>query len=158
MTRNDGKHPDGATLNYTMERGKPLVWDVTCRHPLSTSYIDTATGRSAAVRGSVYGVPLIILLFPPVAVETTVAMGLETLKFNLSKTLVVKAPKPLGSSCRSTEYLIQTLSGNILYVQEDSISSAGTMEHDHTYHVAFALTLHVCIYVCNVNHVTDCSC
>ena len=54
------------------------MWDVTCRHPLSTSSIDTATRRSAAVAERTecekqvkYSSLVARYLFQPVAVETT---------------------------------------------------------------------------------------
>ena len=61
------------------------MWDVTCRHPLSTSYIDTATGRSGeraeCEKQAKYSSLGSRYLFQPVAVETTGAMGPETLRF-----------------------------------------------------------------------------
>ena len=110
MTRDDGKHPDGATL-IPWKGGKPLVWDVTCRHPLSTSYIDTATGQSGAVaeraeceKQAKYSSLGSRYLFQPVAVETTGAMGPETLKF--VKDLGHRIFQTTGE-LRSTEYLFQ---------------------------------------------------
>ena len=130
MTRDDGKRPDGATL-IPWKTGKPLVWDVTCRHPLSTSYIDTATGRSGAVAeraecekqvkysslGSRY-------FFQPVAVETTGGMGPGTLTF--VKDLGHRIFQTTGE-LRSTEYLLQRLS--VAIQRGNAISFAATMVH-----------------------------
>ena len=133
MTRDDGKRPDGVTL-IPWKGGKPLVWDVTCRHPLSTSYIDTATRRSAAVaeraeceKRAKYSSLGARYLFQPVAVETTGAMGPETLNFvkDLGRQISQTTGEP-----RSTEYLIQRLS--VAIQRGNAISFAGTMELDHT--------------------------
>ena len=113
MTRDDGKRPDGATL-IPWKTGKPLVWDVTCRHPLSTSYIDTATGRSGEVaeraeceKQAKYSSLGSRYFFQPVAAETTGAMGPETLRF--VKDLGHRIFQTTGEF-RSTEYLFQRLS------------------------------------------------
>ena len=130
MTRDDG---NGQT-ELPLYHGK--VWDITCRHPLSTYYIDTATRRSAAVaerteceKRAKYSSLGARYLFQPVAVETAGAMGPETLNF-VKDLKLGRQISPTTGEPRSTEYLIQRLS--VAIQRGNAISFAGTMELDHT--------------------------
>ena len=48
MSRSDGKRPDGAST-VPWERGKLLVWDVTCPDTLAPSYLSLATKKAREV-------------------------------------------------------------------------------------------------------------
>ena len=48
ISRSDGKRPDGITL-VPWERGKLLVWDVTCTDTFVTSFLASAASEAGAV-------------------------------------------------------------------------------------------------------------
>ena len=85
MSRSDGKRPDGATT-VPWERGRLLVWDVTCPGTLAPSYLPFSTRNAGEVaaaaevrKSSKYS--HLHCHFVPIAIETVGSMGPKTLKF-----------------------------------------------------------------------------
>ena len=87
MDRTDGKRPDGITL-VPWKNGKLLVWDATCPDTFAPSYISSAISEAGAVaslaeqrkRAKYINLGL-CHLFQPVAIETTGAIGPQSLEF-----------------------------------------------------------------------------
>ena len=111
MSRSDGKRPDGAST-IPWERGKLLVWDVTCPDTLAPSYLPLATrnarevATAAETRKSTKYAHL-DCHFVPIAIETVGCMGPRTLKFlkDLGRRL-----ERVTDSALSYVYLVQRLS------------------------------------------------
>ena len=85
MSRSDGKRPDGATT-VPWERGRLLVWDVTCPNTLAPSYLPFSTRNAGEVaaaaevrKSSKYS--HLDCHFVPIAIETVGSMGPKTPKF-----------------------------------------------------------------------------
>ena len=87
MDRTDGKRPDGITL-VPWKNGKLLVWDATCPDTFAPSYISSAISEAGAVaslaeqrkRAKYINLGL-CHLFQLVAIETTGAIGPQSLEF-----------------------------------------------------------------------------
>ena len=85
--RSDGKRPDGITM-VPWENGKLLVWDATCPDTFAPSYTAWATSEPGAVaalaeekKRDKYAHLDPSHSFTPVAVETSGAIGLQSLAF-----------------------------------------------------------------------------
>ena len=81
ISRSDGKRPDGITL-VPWERGKLLVWDVTCTDTFVTSFLASAASEAGAVAALVeerkkakFQHLNTLHMFVPFAVETTGVFG-----------------------------------------------------------------------------------
>jgi hypothetical protein len=83
LLRNDGKRPDGATLD-PWQRGKYLVWDFTCPDTLAPSHLSLSslTAGSVAAKAEACKVAKYAeiasssdYIFSPIAIETLGAWG-----------------------------------------------------------------------------------
>ena len=112
MSRSDGKRPDGATT-VPWERGKLLVWDVTCPDTLAPSYEALATRAAGEVASAAEVRKLskyqhLDCHFVPIAIETLGSMGPRTLKF--VKELGRKLRRVEDSPLSYYTHLVQRLS------------------------------------------------
>ena len=87
LSRNDGKRPDGMTL-IPWERGKCLIWDVTCANRLAQSYSSIAkeegasvASRAEALKREKYSNLNNTYVFQPIATETFGGLGSSTVHF-----------------------------------------------------------------------------
>ena len=111
MSRSDGKRPDGAST-VPWERGKLLVWDVTCPDTLAPSYLPLATRNARDVAAAAESrksakYAHLECHFVPIVIETIGCMGPRTLKFlkDLGRRL-----SPVENSNLSYVHLMQRLS------------------------------------------------
>ncbi len=85
LSRSDGKRPDGASV-VPWERGRLLVWDVTCPDTLAPSYLSVASSgvgevASAAETRKLLKYQHLDCHFAPIAIETMGTYGSRTLTF-----------------------------------------------------------------------------
>ena len=111
--RSDRKRPDGLTV-CPWKRGRPLLWDFTCRDTLAKSYLrQTALTAGAAASGaeakkrSIYSVAAPLYHFIPIGAETLGAWGLEG--FHLLKELGSRIAATTEDP-RACSFLFQRLS------------------------------------------------
>ena len=107
LYRSDGKRPDGASV-VPWQRGKILVWDVTCSDSLAPSIRDIAIREPAAVAAAAehrkYSHLNATHHFIPIAVETLGVLGEDAHSFfwDLAKRL-----EAVNEDRRSHQFLLQ---------------------------------------------------
>ena len=117
LDRGDGKRQDGITV-YPYSRGRCLISDATCVNTFSSSNIILAALAAGSVADAIevrkiakYAELGRRFIFPPVAFETSGAMGKSTIQFfkNLSRRLAVRFQDQ-----RESDFLFQRVSLAIL--------------------------------------------
>ena len=129
LSRVDGKRPDGVTM-LPWKHGRPLVWDVTYSDTYAQSYQGLAASRAGAVadqaerrKASQYSHLEGSHFFAPVSVETTGAMGTDTIRFlrEIARKIATRSGEP-----NAYQHLIQRIS--VAVQQGNSISIMGTFK------------------------------
>ena len=112
------------------KHGRPLVWDVTCSDTYAQSYQGLAASRAGAVadqaerrKASQYSHLEGSHFFAPVSVETTGAMGTDTIRFlrEIARKIATRSGEP-----NAYQHLIQRIS--VAVQQGNSISIMGTFK------------------------------
>ena len=128
LQRSDGKRPDGVTM-VPWKSGRLLVWDATSPDTFAPSYISGATNAAGAVAAMAEDrkkTKYICLepkySFTPVAIESSGAVGPQTLSF--LKSLGNRLRQVTGEE-KSFTYLLQRLS--VAVQRGNSASVLGTL-------------------------------
>ena len=100
ISRSDGKRPDGTSL-IPWQRGKPLIWDITCSDNYAPSYLTDVCKKARTVAALAeerkkveYSHLEESHFLVPVAIETSGAIGLNSL--NLLRDLARRTLKVSG--------------------------------------------------------------
>ena len=140
MTRQDGRRPDGLTL-FPWQRGRPLVWDVTCVSTLASSHLHLslvepggAAAQAEERKRAKYSDLSSTHHFTPLGFETMGQWGPSTLKFvkELGKLLYESTGER-----RSTGFLKQRLS--IAIQRGNAAAVRGTVPEGGTFSELFHL-------------------
>ena len=136
LSRDDGKRPDGATI-VPFNKGKCLVWDVTCVNTVATSHIKSAASQAGAPSEAAeikkhkkYSCLSEQYIFTPVALETLGSWGPEASTFvsELGRRLVVTTGEPRAASFLRQKIGIAVQRGNAVCIKQSLPSGTGLNE------------------------------